>query len=68
MIEINEQQKQVERERIAAREANIVKNLMKLENWKKDIQMRREKKDTVRFQQIVFKIDYVLHIMLILIF
>ena len=48
MIAINEQQKRERREKIAAREVEIAKNLEKLENWKKDIQMRKEKRETVR--------------------
>lgn len=49
MIAINEQQKREKRERIIAREAEIAKNLEKLENWKNDITMRREKKEKVKF-------------------
>lgn len=47
MIALNEQQKREKREKILARDADVYKNLGKLEAWKKDIQMRKEKKETV---------------------
>jgi hypothetical protein len=48
MIAINEEEKRLKKESIQAREAQIEKNLEKLEVWKKDIEMRKEKKETVR--------------------
>lgn len=47
MIKINEEQKREKREKMIARENDIAKNLEKLESWKKDIQNRREKRETV---------------------
>lgn len=49
MIALNEQEKREKREKIIARDADIAKNLAKLESWKKDIHMRKEKKETVSF-------------------
>lgn len=48
MIAINEKEKREKLEKILAREADISKNLAKLETWKNDIHMRREKKETVK--------------------
>lgn len=48
MIKINQQQKRERREKILARDADVAKNLEKLEVWKKDIVTRAEKKETVR--------------------
>lgn len=48
MMAINTQEKQERREKIQAREAQIEKNLEKLDQWKKDIEMRKDKKETVR--------------------
>lgn len=47
MMQINEQVKQAKRDRIAKREITIAKNLEKLGQWSKDIEMRKEKKETV---------------------
>lgn len=47
MIAENQEQKRLRKESILAREAQIQKNLEKLEQWKKDITMRKEKKETV---------------------
>jgi len=46
MIAIIEKQKQEKRERTAERQATIAINLQKLSTWKKDIKMRRAKKET----------------------
>lgn len=48
MISINQAEKRERLEKISAREAQIVKNLEKLEVWKKDIETRKDKKETVR--------------------
>jgi hypothetical protein len=48
MMAINEQEKRERREKILGREAQIEKNLEKLEQWKIDIEMRKDKKETVR--------------------
>lgn len=48
MMAVAEQEKRERRENIIAREEQIAKNLEKLEQWKKDIEMRKEKKETVR--------------------
>lgn len=46
MVDITKNQRQAERDAIMKREAEIYKNLEKLETWKKDIEMRKEKKET----------------------
>lgn len=48
MIAINEQEKREKQEKIQNREAQIAKNLEKLEQWKTDIETRKYKKETVR--------------------
>ena len=48
MIAINQAEKRERLEKIGAREAQIVKNLEKLELWKKDIETRKNKKESVR--------------------
>lgn len=48
MMKINQTEKQERSDKISAREAQIVKNLEKLELWKKDIETRKNKKETVR--------------------
>jgi uncharacterized membrane protein (DUF106 family) len=49
MIAECKEEKRLKKESIAAREAQVLKNLEKLDQWKKDIQMRKEKKETVTF-------------------
>lgn len=47
MMLINQQQKKEAREKILARDADVAKNIEKLEIWKRDINARKEKKETV---------------------
>lgn len=49
MMKIAQQQKREKRESILARDADIAKNLDKLEQWKKDIRDRTEKKEKVSY-------------------
>lgn len=50
MIAMSEQEKREKKEKILARDAEIAKNLSKLEAWKQDIKIRKEKKETVSRQ------------------
>lgn len=54
MIAITKREKQERQEKILAREAQIAKNLEKLDQWKKDIEMRKEKKETVKRSVHIF--------------
>lgn len=47
MMKINEEDKQYQRERIIQREESIETKLVKLSQWRKDIEARKEKKETV---------------------
>lgn len=48
MMAIAQQQKREKQEKILAREHDISQKLLKLDQWKRDIEMKKEKKETVR--------------------
>jgi hypothetical protein len=49
-MKINEEEKKSKRESKLKRDQEIINNMEKLEVWKRDIVMRKEKKETVSFQ------------------
>lgn len=53
MILINEEKKKYQRERIIQREATIETKLVKLSQWRKDIEARKEKKEMVSRYSII---------------
>lgn len=49
MIAIDRKEKQEKREKIQKREEEIATKLLKLDQWKKDIIAKKDKKETVSF-------------------
>lgn len=61
MMKINEKEKREKREKMISRDAEIAKNLLKLETWKNDIKMRSEKKETVKIHSTLSFLFYFLN-------